>query len=209
MDEKICHRCQVAKPFSEFNKHKQTKDGYCASCRSCQKVYHRQYYLRNQEKFREKGIRDRIKYADRNKEYRERNKEKASHRVREWHKNNPGRAYQYHLKKYETIEGRAYHLWNGARMRRPDGFTLTKDHVAAQIEGGFCPITGIAFQLQVSAKGAKSRSPYAPSLDKIDPTKPYTNENTRVVIWQYNQMKGELSDAEVFDLCRAVLRKAA
>lgn len=99
------------------------------------------------------------------------------------------------------------HLFNGAKSRVPLGFSLTLSHVTNQIGKGHCAVTGIKFDLRINQNGKRSRSwsPYAPSLDKIDSRKPYTDENTRVVIWQYNVMKGELSDDQVFEICKLIV----
>ena len=35
----------------------------------------------------------------------------------------------------------------------------------------------------------------------------YTKENTRIVIWQYNLMKGELTDSELLDICKILTNK--
>lgn len=109
-------------------------------------------------------------------------------------------------KNYSNVESRAKILWNAALKRRPEGFTLTLEHVESGIRVGACPITGIAFDLTNGHQkiSGRFRNPYAPSLDRIDSRLPYTDENCRVVSTQYNLMKGELSDSEVFYLCRLI-----
>lgn len=207
---KVCTKCGVEKPTFEFNNARRNADGKSRRCRSCQSEYHRQYYLKNPAMFKAKQERDRILYAERNAEYRAKNKEKARQRIREWHAKNPDRSYQYHVKKYQTPAGRAKHLFDSARKRLSDGFALTIDHVQTEIEKGFCPVTGFPFDLLVNTNGKYNRSwsPYAPSLDKIDPRKPYTNDNTRVVIWQYNVMKGEACDEEIMRICKAIVARS-
>lgn len=116
-----------------------------------------------------------------------------------------------HAESYKTVTGRARVLHRNAYIRKPDGFTLTIDHIVKGIERGFCIVTGIAFDLSDDHQtiADRFRSPYAPSVDKINPHLPYTNENTRIVIWQYNSFKGELTDQEVLFICkRVVLRNA-
>jgi hypothetical protein len=47
---KKCSRCQIYKPFKEFNKCKNGSLGIHNHCRSCQKETRRAYYLNNKEK---------------------------------------------------------------------------------------------------------------------------------------------------------------
>ena len=45
----------------------------------------------------------------------------------------------------------------------------------------------------------------APSIDRIDSSKGYSNENTRIVCRWYNMAKGELSDEEMYKMCKLVV----
>ena len=42
--DKICSKCCVTKPSSEFNKRKDTYDGLTHQCRQCFSLYSKQYY---------------------------------------------------------------------------------------------------------------------------------------------------------------------
>jgi hypothetical protein len=112
--------------------------------------------------------------------------------------------------RYTSVKGRAQHLLHRAR-NSPDGCTLTLDDVIRGIELGHCPITGIQFDLSNEhlQLSGRTRNPYGPSLDRINPRVGYTPENTRVVIWQYNAMKGEISDDEVLFICQQIAARAA
>lgn len=152
------------------------------------------YLTENAEKLKNWRLRDREKLSERSKSYYERNKD----RIRD-----------IHSEKYDQPAWRAACLLNGARRRKPEGFTLTLDHVVTGILRGHCAVTGVPFNLIDRRETGISRHPHAPSLDKIDAKKPYTNENTRIVIWQYNMMKGEISDDEVLALARIIVARAA
>lgn len=108
-------------------------------------------------------------------------------------------------RRYGDVRGRAQHLLHRARSSK-DGCTLTVEDVIRGIEHGACPVTGIPFDLRKASR--HSRNPFAPSLDRVNPKLGYTPENTRVVIWQYNAMKGELSDSEVAYICEMVIANA-
>lgn len=107
-------------------------------------------------------------------------------------------------------ETRAKKILNAAIQRDPD-CAVTLDHVLNGIRREYCPVTGIKFDLTRDGPWSKNRryNPYSPSLDRIDSRFGYTNENTRIVIWQYNLMKGELTDEEVDFVCRRVVARDA
>ena len=46
---KTCSKCTTEKPFSEFGKHKQTKDGYKSRCKICNAEEMRSYYASNSD----------------------------------------------------------------------------------------------------------------------------------------------------------------
>ena len=69
-------------------------------------------------------------------------------------------------------------------------------------------MTNFNFDLKEQGKDFSSRTPWSPSIDKIDPKGGYTQKNCRVVAWWYNVAKQTFSDNEVLELCKAVVNKA-
>ena len=73
---KVCNRCNIERPFNEFNTQKNSKDGYRTICKICRKKYNEE----NKDKIKEK----RKSYYENNKEtildscknYRNLNKDK-------------------------------------------------------------------------------------------------------------------------------------
>jgi hypothetical protein len=61
---KICTKCLIEKPLSEFSINKNKKDGLNYQCRSCQSKYHRQHYLKNKEKYIKQAKTQRRKSTD-------------------------------------------------------------------------------------------------------------------------------------------------
>lgn len=49
MDAKICYKCRVDKPLSDYNKNKCRKDGCQSWCKECNQKRSRQYYADNQD----------------------------------------------------------------------------------------------------------------------------------------------------------------
>lgn len=97
---------------------------------------------------------------------------------------------------------RASALVSGAR-RRADKlkceFDLDIDWLTPKIEAGQCEVSGIPFVL------TSGRHAFAPSLDRTDPKKGYTKDNTKVVVWTYNAAKGIGTHEQVVTLAEALL----
>jgi hypothetical protein len=83
-------------------------------------------------------------------------------------------------------------------------FLLTHARVLAALLKGTCERTGAKFVL--SAAGDNNVHRFAPSLDKIDRKKPYSDRNVQVVIFAYNMGKGEMSDEEYVAVCTLVAK---
>jgi hypothetical protein len=79
----------------------------------------------------------------------------------------------------------------GARQRSAAkclAFDLTADWVLEQVEAQEfkCCLTSIPFYMATDSKSF--RHPFAPSIDRIDPSKGYTKANVRVVVFAINVM---------------------
>ena len=76
------------------------------------------------------------------------------------------------------------------RMPTNGNITITPDWIIERIEKGICEATGDKLTTQ-------TKQPNTASLDRIDPNNPdYTPENSRIVTWQFNNMKGVYTDEE-------------
>lgn len=180
---KQCAKCLKWKDLTDFHNDTRRKDGRYPNCKTCHYAYARHRYM-NQP-----GVR-----------------EAQQERYRERFATEPGFAAKTQARSrkfYASISGRARTLYAGGLRRDPHA-TLTLKHVQSGIERGHCAVTGIAFDLSDNHQQitGRAKNPYAPSLDRINPRLGYTDDNTRIVIWQYNLMKGELSDSELLYICR-------
>ena len=101
-----------------------------------------------------------------------------------------------------STHGRAVSLWHNSR-NRDSTHSITLEWIKEQLDKGVCAVTGIPFVFSYH----KTRSPWAPSLDKIDPSQGYTEENTRVVVWMYNAAKNIFTDSDVMLLASALVNK--
>lgn len=182
MTTKICRICKEIKPVELFYKDRASKTGFRSKCKECDDAYHRS----NWHLYKDNA-------AKRAQKRRENPVEKQ-------------RLMEVSKMFWTAPYGRAYRLFNGAlksATTKKYGSTLTFNHVLEGVERGTCAVTGIKFDLQ-SSKITRN-NPYAPSLDRINPKLPYTDENVRVVIWQFNIMKGEISDAEMYLIAHSII----
>lgn len=69
---------------------------------------------------------------------------------------------------------------------------------------GCCEITSIAFR----ANGVRGPHPFSPSVDRKNPLLGYTKENTRFVLWGCNAIKGVGTDADMYEIARALANVA-
>jgi hypothetical protein len=102
----------------------------------------------------------------------------------------------------------AYSLWHACLSRAKDKnieFDLDMNEIHMTLANGKCVKTGHEFVIKEKGRNYKDRSPFAPSIDKIDPSKGYTKDNIQVVCWWYNSAKGRYTDEEVLELCKAVV----
>lgn len=51
---KVCSKCKVEQPVSEFSENRNTADGLQYVCKNCTKSYYKQYIFANKEQIREK-----------------------------------------------------------------------------------------------------------------------------------------------------------
>lgn len=84
-------------------------------------------------------------------------------------------------------------------------FNLTEEWAIARWTGR-CEVTDILFVLGQRGTGPK---PFSPSIDKIDPALGYTQENCRFVIHAVNALKGTLTDEQMIEIAKAIIRKCS
>jgi hypothetical protein len=104
---------------------------------------------------------------------------------------------------------RAIRLIDKARSRartRGIEFRLTKKWVLDGLVRGTCAVTGIPFDLK-NGRGPGKHNRYAPTIDRIDPSKGYTADNCQLVIYQYNVAKGRWEHDDVMTMARALVHR--
>ena len=97
---------------------------------------------------------------------------------------------------------------------RNDGkvITITGEDCMAQAEkqGWVCTQLGVPLQFTRGGTiwGGKWCNPWVATIDRIDNSKGYTQDNIQIVSWSANQVKGHLNDDEFLYMCKRVTEYA-
>lgn len=177
---RFCTKCKTFKTFDHFYKRVGRKFGVFEVCKIC-------YNVRARERF----ANDPRRYATQRETYWGTYRERANKRSEEF---------------YYSEDGRARSLMNQTvRRSKQKGWDndIDKQWFIDRLRIGKCSVTGIAFDF--SKPNGVRANPYAPSIDRIDSKIGYLKSNCRLVIWQFNLMKGEISDAELVKICKKVV----
>lgn len=104
---KICKTCKIQKDFSNYGISKKHKDGYLASCKTCEKKKKALFYKNNPESLKrdrertkkwKKQNKDRVKYLD--SKYRKKNRKKLNKKSKERYRTDKESILK-HKRKYE------------------------------------------------------------------------------------------------------------
>lgn len=126
---KICSKCGIEKPLSDFNLEKKNKDGRRGYCKACEYGSHRTYYLKH--------------------------KDKVHTQQRNWDRSHPDKVYNWYLRKHYGITIQEYtglleaqggvcaicRLPNTARnpnTGKPKRLYVDHDHLTGAIRGLLC-----------------------------------------------------------------------
>lgn len=174
MKTKICSKCKIEKPLSEFHKDKSRKDGHISICKMCikltiaknnkqRKIYFQQYRLANKKKLSEFY-----------KLYRERNKDKLKQKHQEKKKNSPWKLVLSWIKQRCNNPNTVYYYRYGGR-------------------GIKCLITEEELkQLWFRDKAYLMKKP---SIDRIDNDGHYELSNCRFIELSENNSKRNIDNA--------------
>lgn len=104
---------------------------------------------------------------------------------------------------------RLYNIINSCRTRaikKGIEFTLTyRWFIDKATKVGICEDTGIPFNHDPPTIKGKNH-PFAPSIDRRDPNKGYTEDNCKVVVWIHNRAKGDDDLGILYYYCKEVVR---
>lgn len=169
--------------------------------------YRKAWKLRNPDKVRESGKRYRKNNASKvkatNRRWYEKNKDRAAATSAAWCKANPEKVRGKAERSKRRPKNIARSLLQAARRRSLDyqiACELTVDWIVQKIEQGVCPATGHRFSLE-------PRSPWRPSIDRLEPSRGYVPDNCQVVCCIYNFAKHSYQHSDVLELARSLVSK--
>lgn len=100
-----------------------------------------------------------------------------------------------------SLTGRASRLVSDVKRRTDREFNLTTDWAIDILKTGLCQVTKIQFDF------SGIRTPFIPSIDRIDSSKGYTKDNSQIVIFAYNLAKDHWSHNDVMLMAKALIQK--
>lgn len=87
-------------------------------------------------------------------------------------------------------------------------FDLDLDWVKAELERGTCSVTNMPLVRPTYSPGKKiKRGQWSPSIDRIDNSKGYTKDNSRMVVWMFNLAKNNYRDQDIITMSIALATK--
>ena len=188
--QKYCIKCCTTKPLDEFNKASQSKDGHYTYCRKCVRAY-----------IKQKG------YAT----YQYRGPEQQRQAMRSYRKTTKNKEYEASYRKayLKSFDGKASKLLSSSKhraKRKNIEHTLTLSWVKEHLAPMVCAASGIPFTFHIEED--RTRAPFSPSIDRVDSSKGYTQDNCQIVCLIYNVAKGEGNHSDVMTLAKALLAKS-
>jgi len=179
---KVCDLCKETKTTDCFYKNPKVKIGYRSKCIECEDKYMQIYRQRPD-----------VMETHRNKS-------------KEYYHNNPEKMHERRSRKehFLTFTGFANKLFcstkNSAKKRNLE-FNLTKEWFLTQISLLKCEATGFDLIISPSKEAYKS-NPLLPSIDRIDNSKGYTQDNCRIVCWWWNSLKLDWPEELIINLIK-------
>ncbi len=169
----------------------------------------------NKERHKELCRKWRAKYPER---YRQTNKNwyakhpgYAAAKTKKWRAKHPG---------YSTVKRRERQKLNPAKHLlthykywakiRKKSFSLTLSWIEKKLIAGICERSGVRFICEMGNRDLLGgRNPWYPSIDRIDSSLGYTENNCQMVITLYNFAKNEWTDADVLKMAKGLVAKTA
>lgn len=123
---------------------------------------------------------------------------------KKWYRNNLEKAKRTR-QEYATEDWGRYIIREVQRRAKRKGLecTITAEWLNRKLEPLVCEATG----LDIVWNGPTRGNPWAPSVDRIDSSKGYTEENTQVTCWVYNSAKGNWSGDILSIIAHAIVEK--
>lgn len=121
----------------------------------------------------------------------------------EWFREHEGKYYRTYRTKATSKRPWKYLLQSRRldAIKRGLTYELTNEWAATRWTG-YCELTGLPFSQQGKGVGPH---PDSASIDRIDQSKGYTQENSRFILWAINGMRGRGTDETMYQIAEALL----
>lgn len=135
---------------------------------------------------------------------RERNPGAASAAAKRYHELNPeaSRAIQERRLKNKPASV-ILRRTRGRAKKAGLEFAVSEAWVTERLANGHCEVTDLPFDVRLGTRTVPN--PWAPSIDRKDCTKGYTEDNCQLVVWVYNLAKYGWDNDVVLRMARALI----
>jgi len=194
--EKKCSKCKQIFDESNFEKDNHIKSGLASQCRSCKKLYMKDFYQKNKNKYyQDYRQKNREKILKMGKEWRDRNKLKCSVYSKDYHEIHP----QYHKKYNNSIKAWVVRSFCGHKKR---GFVVdisVNDLIERAENTNECPRCGVKFDWK---NGRHLKNWQMPCIACLTHNQTLTLENIEIICKKCNTQQNNDSLEEFFSYCR-------
>lgn len=218
MQVKRCNKCESDKALEDFNKNKNKSDGLSSICKSCHKTYRKEHYQKNKEKV-----------LSQVREYNKNNPEKIRKKSGRKYPSicrREGCSNTSYLTKKEAGVGKQrycsvkcsslanrvspfrrqfYNIKKGAEVRNKE-FNLSIEFLEKLIEDQDhkCAITNIPISVKHITEDTTLYD--TASLDRIDSSKGYTEDNVQWVVLGINYMKLNFPEEDLHKTLKLIIK---
>lgn len=187
MDNKRCSKCNSIKDIEHFHISRTIKSGYQSWCKECNKE------------------------RSRKKDYKYKKCEQCSSTFKIYG-NNTHTKCRYCKRKNSTkgkkpnnwtgsehFAGRKISEWISSAKRRGHSWELSKDDLDLifNSQNGICKLSGLIMEFDY-------KSPFRPSLDRIDSNIGYTIDNCQFICSMINVMKNKYNEKDFIKMCGVI-----
>ena len=201
--KRVCWICKTEYPLDRDHFYKDSKDksGFQKRCIECNKKTNKRYIEKNPDYFPNKGKERYHNEKSINPNYNKNRYSKYKEQYLKYRKD-------WKLTEY----GRIYDIFSAAKSRslkKKIPFDLTFEDVIKMYheQDNKCALTGLALITNEQREEGIHYYPFAPSIDKIDPSKGYVLGNIRIVAVITNLALNGFGDRIFDQMCRAYIEK--
>lgn len=177
---KLCTKCNISHPKTEFHKDKRRKDGLYPYCNTCCKEYYqekRDFLLQQKKEYQaQPHVKERYKLYK--QEYYQENKDYLK---------------EQRLEYYALVENRKKLMFFKSRERAQEEQLEFSIEVSDILIPTHCPYLGIELTHELGKGQLETNS----SLDRIDSTKGYIKGNVQVISRLANTMKNNATPEQL------------